>query len=67
MIFNYIIFLLITWEFHIMYPNQTYFLVLQDLPRPRPVNLFPQKRRRKKFNLCCPYVPGSMVKLPVSG
>lgn len=54
------IFLLIIWEFHIMDPDHTHFLILPGLP---PQLLCPhQKKKKKKSNLCCSYTHWSTVK-----
>lgn len=53
-----VIFLLVIWEFHTMYPYQTHF----------PFQVHPcvphEKRKKKytKYDLCCPYTPWYIVK-----
>ena len=64
--FPNILFLLIRWEFHIIFPYHTHFPIL-PCPPSHPCAL-PRKQTSKptKSNLCCPYTHWSMVKLPVA-
>lgn len=67
--FVFIIFLFISWEFHIMSPEHTHFLVfvvpLTPLWHPTPCQIR-RKIKIKSFNLCCPHMQWNMFKLSVA-
>lgn len=65
-----VMFLLMIWEFHILYPHHTHFPILPGPPQ-HPCNLPPKKRRTKekkytKSKLCCLYTHQNWVQLPLA-